>query len=232
MLGIIGKKVGMTQVYDKDGAVIPVTVVYVHPNLVVGLKTVESHGYNSVLLAQGEQKEQRMGKAELGVFKKLKAAPRSKIKEFRTDRSKDFAPGSELTVASLNVGDIVDVEGVSKGKGFQGVMKRHHFGGGHATHGCSVSHRNAGSVGNNTFPARVIPNKKMAGQMGNATATVKNLRIIGVEAEQGLILIKGALPGGKNTRVVIYPHAAEFETRALTAKSVGSNAAEAQAVQA
>ncbi len=215
MLGLIGKKIGMTQVYDAEGQVIPVTVVEVKANTVVGLSNKDKHGYNAVHLGHGETKKGRVNKSEAGVAKKHNLPAVAHIKEFRTDRVGEIAVGAKISVGTLIIGEVVDIQGVSKGKGFQGVMKRHHFGGGHDSHGCSVSHRAPGSIGNRTWPGRVIPNKKMAGQMGNEVVTIQKVKVVGVEAEQGLVLIKGALPGGNGTRLYIYPRDNTFEDRVV-----------------
>ncbi len=215
MFGIIGKKLGMTQVYDKNGLVVPVTVVQAAHNFVSSVMTQEKHGYNAVQLAFNEQKQQRLNKPMLGHYKKNKVAPHSYLKEFTTDRSPDYKVGMKVSVSCFEVGDVVDIQGVSKGKGFQGSMKRHHFSGGCDSHGNSVSHRSAGSIGMCTYPGRVIPGKKMPGQMGSETVTVKNLEIVGTEPEQNILLIKGALPGSKNANIYLYSHSKEFENRVL-----------------
>ena len=218
MLGLTGEKLGMTQIYNKDGSVVPVTVVRVSPNVVTSVKTADRHGYNAVQMAHHEQKEHRMNKAQLGLFKKVKVAAHNHLKEFRTDRAPEYTIGMKITAAAFVAGDQIDVQAESKGRGFQGVMKRHGFGGGPDSHGNSVSHRVPGSVGQNTYPARVIPGKKMPGHMGSERITTKNLEVVATEPEQNLILVKGAVPGGKNGRVYLYPHSADFETKILAAK--------------
>ena len=217
MFGIIGEKLGMTQIYDKEGTVVPVTVVRIEPNTVSSVKTKEQHGYNAIQLAHGEQKPQRMTKASVGLFKKHKLTPRRHLKEFATERSAEYQVGMSVTVSCFNAGDVVDIQGVSKGKGFQGVMKKYHFSGGTDSHGNSVSHRKPGSIGQNTYPGRVIPGKKLPGQMGDQTVTVKNLEVVGTEPEQNIVLIKGALPGSRNALVYLYTHAQDFENRVFTA---------------
>lgn len=229
MLGLIGKKVGMTQIYDAEGSMVPVTVVHIRANTVMALSTKDKHGYNSVHLGHEEVKKGRVNKVRAGVAKKNNLPVAGHIKEFRTERVGEIAVGSKISVAAFAVGDQVDVTGVSKGKGFQGVMKRHHFGGGHDSHGCSISHRSAGSIGNRTWPGRVIPGKKMAGQMGNQGTTIQNLTVVGVEPEQELVLIKGALPGGKGMRIYVYPQASDFEERVVKMVKPVSVASEAVA---
>jgi large subunit ribosomal protein L3 len=229
MLGIIGEKIGMTQIYDNEaGFVVPVTVVRVLPNVVTAIRTKEKCGYNAVQLGYGEQKESRISKSVLGTLKKAGIKPVKVLKEFRTDRSVDYKVGTLLTAKTLVAGDKIDVQGTSKGRGFQGVMKRHNFKGGRDSHGNSLSHRVPGSIGQRAYPGRVFPGKKMPGHMGDVTVTLKNLVIVGVEVEQNLILIKGAIPGGNRMRVSIIPHSADFEKRALA----GNEGGEAQVVQA
>ena len=215
MLGLIGKKLGTTQIYAESGAVIPVTVVRILSNVVSAVKTQERHGYNAVQLAYGVQKEGRLNKAELGQLKARKLKPYRGIKEFRTAQSAAFKTGAALDLSSVAVGDKVNIQGVSKGKGFQGVMKRYHFAGGCDSHGTSVAHRVPGSIGQGTYPGRVIKGKKMPGHMGDRTVTVKNLEIAGIEAEQQVLLFKGAVPGGKNATIYIYPQDKDFEGKVL-----------------
>jgi len=215
MLGLIGKKLGMTQVYGDDGVVVPVTIVEVLPNVVTALLTNDKNGYNAVQLGNQEQKESRMTKPLVGKFKKIKLPTFYNIKEFRTDRAQDYKVGQKITIEHLEIGEKINIQGQSKGKGFQGVMKRYHFSGGNDSHGNSVSHRVPGSIGQNTSPGRVIPGKRMPGHMGDETVTVKNLEIVGKEVEQNLVLIKGAVPGSRSSKVVLYPHSMEFENKIL-----------------
>lgn len=214
-LGIVGEKVGMTQIYAEDGAFIPVTVVKVGANVVCGIKLADKHGYAGIQIGYGEKREILVNKPQRGYFKKNKLKNFGLLKEFRTDNSADFTVGAELKADLLTVGEKVDVQGTSKGKGFQGVMKRWHFSGGPDSHGCSVSHRVPGSIGQRAYPGRVFPGKKMPGQMGDKTVTLKNLTVVGVEAEQGLVLIRGAVPGARGTKICIYPLAGDFEARVL-----------------
>jgi large subunit ribosomal protein L3 len=219
MFGLLGEKIGMTQVYDADGAFIPVTVVRVLPNVITAIMTKDKNGYNAVQLGYGDQKESRLNKPQAAALKKAGIKPVRLLKEFRTEKSADFKVGTMITAKSFSVGETVDIQGRSKGRGFQGVMKRWHFAGGRDSHGCSLSHRVPGSVGQRAYPGRVFPGKKMPGQMGDKTSTMENLTIVGVEAEQNLILIKGALPGGSHASLSIMPHAADFEKRVLAADS-------------
>jgi len=215
MLGIMAKKLGMTQVFAND-SVVPVTVVSVDPNVVLDVKTREKHGYNAVQLGYGQKKEKHLTKADIGNFKKVKQDPMQKLKEFRTDRAAEYKVGTQINVSFLGEGEKIDVQGTSKGKGFQGVMKRFNFSGGNDSHGASVSHRVPGSIGQCTYPGRVIPGKKLPGHMGNQTVTVKNLVIVGIEEEQNILLIKGAVPGSNNSKITIYPHSQEFENKVLS----------------
>jgi large subunit ribosomal protein L3 len=215
MLGIVGEKIGMTQIYAEDGAFVPVTVIRVGTNVVCAIKLLEKHGYSGIQVGYGEKREKLVNKPQRGYFKKNKLNNFGLLREFRTDKSAEFPVGAELTAELLAVGDKIDVQGTSKGKGFQGVMKRWHFSGGADSHGCSVSHRVPGSIGQRAYPGRVFPGKKMPGQMGDQTVTLKNLSIAGVEVEQGLVLIRGAVPGARGTKICIYPLAGDFETRVL-----------------
>lgn len=215
MLGLIGKKIGMTHVYAKDDSFVPVTVVQVMPHVILSVKTKDKNRYSAVQLACKEKKEDKVKKPLRGQFKAGKLDCFSWIKEFRTERSQDFQIGFQVKVEALKVGEKVDIQGTSKGKGFQGVIKRHGFAGGCDSHGNSVSHRVPGSIGQNSYPGRVIPNKRMPGHMGAKTVTMKNLEVVGIEGEQNIVLIKGAIPGSNNSRIYIYPSSSDFETRVL-----------------
>lgn len=218
MLGFMGQKVGMTHIF-KDGEHVAVTVVAVQPNHVLGVREKTKHGYEAVLLGAGEKKESRFKKPVLGQLKKNQLPLVGVQKEFRTTRAPEFKVGMKIHCGHLSVGDVLDVQSVSKGRGFQGVMKRHNFAGGRDSHGCSVSHRVPGSIGQRTYPGRVIKGKKMPGHMGDVTLTVRNLQIVGVEPEQNLVLIRGTIPGGKNAQVLLSPKTAEFENRVLAAQA-------------
>lgn len=200
---IIGKKLGMTQVFAIDGKRIPVTVVEAGPCTVVQKKLEQTDGYNALQLGFGPKKAQRTNKPEMGHFKAAGKGSFSCLREVQADNIDDYSVGDEITCESLfNAGDKIDVSGTSKGKGFQGVVKRWGFSGGRSTHG-SKFHRRAGAIGASAWPAKVFKGKKMAGQMGNEKKTVQNLEVIEVRPDQNIILIKGAIPGSRNSLVVI-----------------------------
>lgn len=200
--GIYGKKLGMTQIFDNDGLVIPVTVVEVEPSLVLRKKTVETDGYNAIVLATGEVKEKQMNKPEKGQFDKVKLAYKKYVKELRLDDIESYNVGDELKADIFEAGELVDVQGVSKGKGFQGVIKRHGQHIGPKGHG-SMYHRRPGSMGPTSSPGRVFPGKKLPGHAGKDTVTVQNLQIVKVDMDKNVILIKGSIPGYKNSLVRI-----------------------------
>ncbi len=201
--GILGKKLGMTQVFAADGNRIPVTVVEAGPCVVLQKKTVDTDGYNALQLGFGGKKAHRVTKPAMGHFKKVGKGAFATLREFQADNVDEYQVGDEITCDALfAAGDVVDVTGTSKGKGFQGVIKRWNFAGGRSSHG-SKFHRAPGAIGASAWPSRVFKGKKMAGQMGNERATTQNLKIVEVRAEQGLILVKGAIPGPKNGVVVI-----------------------------
>jgi large subunit ribosomal protein L3 len=204
MQGIIGKKLGMTQIFEESGAVVPVTVVEAGPCPVVQVRTAERDGYQSVQLGFGQQKEKRAARAEVGHAKTagLEAAPRV-LKEFRLPDDEAPAVGDQVTVDTFEVGARVKVTGRTKGRGFQGVVKRHGFGGGRASHGASRVHRAPGSIGAGTNPSRVIKGKRMPGHMGDVQQTVRNLKVAKIDAERNLIYIRGAIPGPVNGVVFI-----------------------------
>ncbi len=194
MLGLIGKKVGMTQVFDEKGRVTPVTVIKFAPNLVVSHRTEEKDGYSAIVLGTDEIKPSRSTKPYIGQFGDL--APQRRLFEMR-DFEKDCNVGDKLTLEVLSDALFLDVIGTSKGKGTQGVMKRYGFGGGRATHG-SKFHRENGSTGCSTTPHRTVKGRKMAGRMGRERVTVQNLKIVSIDAEKQVILVKGAVPGTKD----------------------------------
>lgn len=193
MIGILGKKLGMTQVFTEDGKACPVTVVEAGPCCVLQVKTLKKDGYEAVKLGFIEAKEKKINKPASGMFKKAGIKPYRLLKEFSIDGLK---VGEFVTVEKFTKGDKVSVSGISKGKGFQGVMKRHHFSGGPGSHG-SMFNRAPGSIGASSYPSRVWKNQKMPGHMGSERVTVKNLQVVDVKAEQNLILILGAVPGAK-----------------------------------
>jgi large subunit ribosomal protein L3 len=197
-IGLIGRKVGMTQVFQEDGTMVPVSVVAVQPNTVTALRTPEQDGYAAVQLGTGEQK--RLTKPRLGQLRDL---PRVRdVREFRVDDVADYTVGQTLDVSLFTAGEIVDVTGVSKGKGFSGTIKRHHFRRGPETHG-SDSHRQPGSVGAGTYPGRVLKGQPMSGRMGSDRVTIKKLTILRSDSERNLLLVKGAVPGRRNALVMV-----------------------------
>lgn len=204
-LGLVGKKCGMTQLFTEGGDAIPVTVVEVQPNRVTQLKTVKTDGYTAVQVTAGLRKPSRLNKPEAGHFARAKVEAGYLLHEFRlTDNEQsDFKLGDELKVNLFEIGQKVNVRGVSKGKGFAGTVKRHNFRTQDATHGNSLSHRAPGSIGQNQTPGRVRKGKKMAGQMGNKYITVQNQEIVKLDAERNLLLVKGAVPGTVGSMVII-----------------------------
>ncbi|MBZ4642774.1 MAG: large subunit ribosomal protein [Deferribacteres bacterium] len=201
--GIIGRKIGMTQVFMSDGAVVPVTVIEAGPCVVVQKKTKETDGYNALQLGFGKiLKAKKVNKPMAGHFKKNNLDFYKFLKEFRTDNVNDFEVGQEIKADIFEEGELVDVQGISIGKGFQGVIKRHGFGGGPASHG-SDFHRAPGSIGMCEFPGETLKGKKMPGRMGNKTVTTQGLKIAKVLADKNVLLIKGAVPGHKNGIVYI-----------------------------
>jgi large subunit ribosomal protein L3 len=203
MSGIIGKKVGMTSIFDVNGKNIPCTVIEAGPCVVTQVKTSETDGYNALQLGFGDQKEHRMNKPQMGHFKKSGSTPKKKIVEFR-DFEGEHALGSSISVDIFEEGEYVDVSGTSKGKGFQGVVKRHNFRGvGDATHGQHNRLRAPGSIGAASYPARVFKGMRMAGQMGNEKVKVTNLQVMKIFPEKNILVVKGAVPGAKNSYVIV-----------------------------
>ena len=205
--GLIGKKIGMTSVFTEDGNNIPCTVIEAQPNVVTQVKTAEGNdGYNAVQLSYGEKKEKRTSKAMQGHFDKAGTTSKRKLVEFRDFPGEEINLGDEMRVEDLfEEGDIVDVVGISKGKGFQGVVKRHGFAGvGMKTHGQHNRQRAPGSIGQSSDPSRVFKGVRMAGHMGNARVKIKNLRVLRVYPEHNVILVKGAIPGPKNGFVQVH----------------------------
>jgi len=198
MEGILGKKLGMTQIYVADGTAVPVTVIQAGPCLVVQRKTVETDGYDAVQIGLVEDKPaKKVGRPREGHFKKAGVAPVRRVVELPLDAGDDPNPGDSIDVSIFAEKEWVDVIGTSKGKGFQGVMKRHGFRGGGASHG-SMFHRAPGSIGQSAYPSRVMPGMRGTGRMGGERVTVKNLQVIKVDAEQNLIYVRGAVPGPKS----------------------------------
>jgi len=203
MKGILGKKLGMTQYFNELGEIVPVTVVEVSPNYVVQKKVVEKEGYNALQLGYEEKKLNRVNKPMLGHFKKAGDKAFYYLKEVKFDNVDNFEVGQQINITDVfSEGEIIDVTAISKGKGFQGVMKRHNFKGGRATHG-SMFHRAPGSAGSSTFPSRVWKGKRYPGHMGNERVTVQNLKIEKIFPEKNIVLIKGAIPGANNSLVIL-----------------------------
>ena len=200
--GIYGKKLGMTQIFTEEGLVIPVTVVEVEPCVVIRKKTVETDGYNAIQVATGEVKEKHMNKPNKGQFDKVKLAYKKYIRELRLDNIDDVNVGDELKADVFAAGEFVDVQGTSKGKGFQGVIKRHGHHRGPMSHG-SMYHRRPGSMGPTSSPGRVFKGKKLPGHTGKDTVTVQHLEVVRVDMDKNVILIKGSVPGYKNALVRI-----------------------------
>lgn len=200
--GILGKKLGMSQVFDTEGKVIPVTVIEAGPCTVIQRKTVRTDGYDAVQIGFRQTKAAKVGKPMLGHFQKAGKGAFSALQEIRVEAAEPLDIGAEIKVDIFKEGDVVDVMGHSKGRGFTGVIKRWGFKGGRATHG-SMFHRAPGSIGASAYPSRVIKNMKMAGQYGNERVTILNLRVVGVEPEKNLLLVRGAVPGAKNSLVFV-----------------------------
>ncbi len=203
MKGILGIKLGMTQIFNEDGTVVPVTVVKAGPCMVVQRKTVEKDGYEAVQLGLVEDRPPRkVNGARRGHFEKAGVAAMRRLAEFKTENGDPTQPGDQLKASIFQEDDYVDVIGTSKGKGFQGVMKRHGFSGGKATHG-SMFHRAPGSIGQSAWPSRVYPGVRLPGRMGGKRVTVKNLQVVKVNEEENLIYIRGAVPGARNSYVAL-----------------------------
>lgn len=206
-IGLIGKKCGMTRVFSDDGRSIPVSVIEVLPNRIVQIKTDESDGYRAIQVTTGAKKVSKVAKAQAKHFAKANVAAGEGLWEFRLtkDEGNDLAVGAEIKVDLFAADQIVDVGGVTKGKGFAGVMKRYHFAGGYASHGNSLSHRAPGSIGQRQTPGRVFKGKKMAGHMGDVKRIIQNQKIVKIDNERNLIMIKGGIPGAPGGYVAIMP---------------------------
>lgn len=201
--GVIAQKAGMTRIFDEGGAQVPVTVLKIERCQVIGQRDAEKHGYTAVQLGAGTAKIKRTSKAMRGVFAKSKIEPKKKVVEFRVEADAIPEVGAEIGANHFVPGQFVDVCGTSIGKGFAGAMKRHNFGGLRASHGVSVSHRAHGSTGQCQDPGKVFKGKKMAGQLGNKRVTTQNLRVVAIDLEDNLVLVRGAVPGAKNGWVLI-----------------------------
>jgi large subunit ribosomal protein L3 len=203
-MGILGKKIGMTRIYSEMGAAIPVTVIEAGPCKVLQVKTAKSDGYEAIQVGFAEKKESRVNKPEAGHLKKSESKGYYFIREFRVADATSYNVGQVISLEEVvKIGDKVDVQGSSKGRGFQGVVKRHGFSGGRATHG-SMFHRAPGSIGCSAWPSRVIKGKKLPGRMGNETVLRKNVTVVDVRAEENVVLLKGPLPGAKNGLLKIF----------------------------
>ena len=196
MKTLIGKKVGMTQIFDEKGRVVPVTVIEAGPCVIAQVKSVETDGYNAIQLGFGDVKESKLNKPEKGHFAKANIAPKKHLREFRVDSVDGITVGTELTVSEFAEGDKLDIQGTSKGKGFQGVIKRHGQHRGPMGHG-SMYHRRPGSMGPTSTPGRVFKGKKLPGHMGRVTVTIQNLDVIKVDNDKNVVLVKGSVPGPK-----------------------------------
>ncbi len=196
-MGLLGKKIGMTRVYNEMGAVIPVTVIEAGPCKVLQVKSESTDGYNAIQVGFGTKKAQRVSKPLAGHFKKADSDGFYNVREFRVQNPEDYQAGQDITLNEVfKTGDVIDVQGISKGKGFQGVMKRHGFRGGPGGHG-SKFHRAPGSIGCSAWPARVVKGKKLPGRMGNDTVLKKNVLVVDVRDDENLIIVKGPVPGAK-----------------------------------
>ncbi len=231
-LGLIGKKLGHTRVYDASGVLHPVTVVLVGPNRVLQVKTQASKdGYNAVQLGFDEQKEQRLTKPLIGHIKKHNGVAVKRIKEFR-NFSKEVKPGDVVGASLFAAGDFIDAIGTTKGQGFEGVVKRHHFAGGDSTHGAKGWHRRSGAIGQRLFPGTVMRGMRMPGHMGQVTRTTQNLEVIQVRETDNLLLIKGSFPGAEGDYVVIRESKKRPKGwKPAVAVTVGKKKSEAKAAQ-
>lgn len=201
--GVIAQKIGMTRIYNDAGEHVPVTVLRMENCQVVAQRTQEKNGYTAVQLGVGLAKVKNVSKAERGHFAKASVEPKTKVAEFRVTADNLIDVGAEITADHFVAGQMVDVTGTSKGKGFQGVIRRWNFGGGRATHGNSVSHRTHGSTGQRQDPGKVFKNKKMAGHLGDERVTTQNVQVVSTDVDRGLILIRGAVPGAKGGWILV-----------------------------
>lgn len=203
-MGILGRKIGMTRVYNEVGRSIPVTVIEAGPCTVLQKKTIDNEGYNAIQVGFLEKKASRVNKPAAGHFKRSGSSCFYHVSEFRVKDPEAYELGQQVTVKELlQIGDNVDVSSKSKGRGFQGVVKRHGFAGGRATHG-SMFHRAPGSIGSSAWPSRVVKGRKLPGQMGNTLVTQKNLKVVDIREDEHILLVKGAVPGAKNGLIKIY----------------------------
>lgn len=203
MIGLLGKKLGMTQIFDEQGRQVPVTVLSVGPCHVTEIKNQEKHGYKAVQLAFDAAKEKRLSKAKLGHLKKANASALRMIREIRTEETEGLKVGQTVGASNFEVGDFVDIQGTSIGKGFQGVVKRHHFKGALTMGHGDMSGRRPGSIGASSFPSRVVKGMRAAGHMGNDVVTTQNLKVVKVDGQNNLILVKGSVPGAEGGYLVV-----------------------------
>ncbi len=203
MSGLIGKKLGMTRIFDEKGNDVQVSVIQTGPCFVTEIRTKDTHGYNALQLGFEEKRDKSVKQPERGHFKKSGVKPMRYLREFRTFDVNQYKLGDVIKADIFQVGDEVKVVGTSKGKGFQGVVKRHHFGGGPVTHGQSDRRRAPGSLGGSSYPSRVLKGLRMAGRMGNARVTVRNLKVVRVDAENNIVMVRGGIPGARNGMVLI-----------------------------
>jgi large subunit ribosomal protein L3 len=217
--GILGKKLGMTQVFDANNKIVPVTVVAVGSNIVTQIRTLENDGYTAVQLAFGAVDPRKVNKPEAGHFAKAGVTPRSEVAELRTANVDSYSVGQELGADVFAAGELIDATGTSRGKGSAGVMKRHGFSGIGASHGVDRKHRMSGSIGNRTTPGRVFKGKRMMGRMGVDTVTTQNLLIHSVDTEKNLILVRGAVPGATNSTVFLRSAAKKAVSETITKKA-------------
>jgi large subunit ribosomal protein L3 len=203
MLGLIGKKIGMTQVFAENGDLVPVTVLNVGPCFVVSKKIKDKEGYNALQLGYEDVKEKKVSKPERGLFKKANITPKKVLREFKLEDIEKYNVGQDVKLDIFTKDECVDIIGTSKGNGFAGVMKRWGFSGGPKSHGTTKWHRRAGSIGQSAYPSRVFKGVKMPGRMGGKRSTSKNIRIVHIDKEKNLMLVRGAVPGNKNGFVII-----------------------------
>ena len=204
MLGIIGRKVGMTQVFNEKGDAVPATLIEAGPCPIVQVKTMDKDGYAAVQLGFGDKREKNLTKPVIGKFKKAGVPVRALLREFRIEDGTEYQAGQEIKVDQFEIGKNVDVVATSIGRGFQGTRKRHKFTGGRATHGCTT-HDQPGSIGASAFPSRVIKGKKLPGRMGGKRVTMKNLQVVAVDPEQSLLVVRGSIPGPVRGFVLVRP---------------------------
>jgi large subunit ribosomal protein L3 len=202
MIGLIGRKVGMTQLFNERGEVIPVTIIEAGPCTVTELRSTQRDGYTAVQLGFGTNKESRFTRPVLGQFKKRNLPPSRQLREFRVDSIDGLEVGQNLDVSIFEKGRHVDIQGVTKGRGFAGVVKRHKFVAGHASHGPTAG-KQPGSIGASAYPSRVIKGKRLPGRMGGVNLTIKNLEVVAIDAEQNVLMVRGAVPGPTNGLVVV-----------------------------